>query len=100
MTRFYRRRFLNKRGHHAGAYVLAEVSLERHALHAGSRVESVDAWLTVADCARVTQLDFTANSPSEANNALHKARELREVVVDFTAALEEAVQAMRSPSSS
>jgi len=28
-TRFYRRRFLNKRGHHAGAYVIASVALDR-----------------------------------------------------------------------
>ncbi len=33
--RFYRRRFLNLRGHHAGAYVLADVSIENRGAPGG-----------------------------------------------------------------
>ncbi|MDN5852964.1 MAG: hypothetical protein L0K86_08970, partial [Actinomycetia bacterium] len=53
--RFYRRRFLNKRGHHAGAYVIASIEFERSYRDDGHDV--VDACLTIADCGRVATLD-------------------------------------------
>lgn len=85
--RFYRRRFLNRRGYHAGAYVLADckVLTDRQ----GDR--EIDADLTIADCSRVTSLDLSAYNVGDARNALHKARLLRSVVNDFTDAFEAAV---------
>ena len=56
--RFYRRRFLNKRGFHAGAYVLASCEVDVFAPSGGDPTYTVDAELTVADCARITTLDF------------------------------------------
>ena len=85
MRRFYRRTFLNRRGQHAGAYVLADIYLDRS--HAGSRVW-LNAELTLADCGRVATLDFDISSQRDVANALYKARLLREVTVAFTEALE------------
>jgi len=89
--RFYRRRFLNRRGFHAGAYVIADCKIESY-LHArdGQRY-SVEAVLTVADCGRITSLDFSVDRLREADNALYKARLPRDVVNDFTAVLGSAV---------
>lgn len=87
--RFYRRRFLNRRGHHAGAYALADVSLE-HLFRTRERDREVAAGLTVADCGRVVTLDFDAYDRATARNALHKARVLKEVVDGFVEALERA----------
>ncbi|SDT21922.1 hypothetical protein [Microlunatus soli] len=83
--RFYRRRFLNRRGYHAGAYVLADLQI----LKDTSGERTVDADLTIADCSRVTSLDLSAYNVGDARNALHKARLLRAIVNDFTDAFEE-----------
>lgn len=86
---FYRRRFLNRRGHHAGAYVIADVRIDHWPRGTDTR-EMIDAALTIADCSRVATLDFSANDPSELSNALSKARALLKVMTEFTAALESA----------
>lgn len=96
---FYRRRFLNRRGFHAGAYVLAECRLDsyRPAGPAGGRREHwIDASVTVADCGRIATLDFCVHDEAQVANALHKARLLRDVLVDFTAALEAAAEQRRA----
>jgi hypothetical protein len=84
VKRYYRRRFLNLRGHHAGAYVIADCGIADH------DDNRIDAMLTIADCHRVTELDFdfVIGHGASARNALHKARVLREVVDGFVAALE------------
>lgn len=86
---FYRRRFLNRRGHHAGAYVLADVRINSWKSDRDPS-QCVEASLTIADCSRVVVLDFYAAKPADVTNALHKARALRDVVTDFTDALERA----------
>lgn len=86
---FYRRRFLNRRGHHGGAYVLAQVEVDRSP---STEAPDVYATLTVSDCRRSTQLDFGVFLDRDAANALHKARQLQEVLRDFTAALETAIE--------
>ncbi len=86
---YYRRSFLNRPGHHAGAYVIAEVTVG-----GDEDRRRVDAELTIADCSRVTTLEFYVDSRSSAaerSNAVHKARVLREVVTAFTAQLEAAL---------
>jgi hypothetical protein len=93
--RFYRRRFLNRRGFHAGAYVLAACEIVGFRSTDGVERHNVDAELAIADCGRVASLDFCVHSEAAARNALHKAHQLRDVVVDFTAALEAAVEEWR-----
>jgi len=89
---FYRRRFLNRRGFHAGAYVLASCEIDEFRSEGVGPRYTVDAGFTVADCGRIVSLDFCVNSEREVHNALYKARQLRDVVVDFTAALETAIE--------
>ncbi|HAM45203.1 MAG TPA: hypothetical protein DCM67_09335 [Propionibacteriaceae bacterium] len=95
-TRYYRRRFLNRRGYHAGAYVIADVHLERFGSGASRNVE-VCASLTIADCGRVTTLDFDMPDARSTANALYKARLLQEVVNGFVAALEECARVEDEP---
>jgi hypothetical protein len=86
--RYHRRRFLNRRGHHAGAYVIADVHLERFGAGT-SRAVAVCASLTIADCGHAATLDFDMPDARSSANALYKARLLQEVVNGFVAALEE-----------
>lgn len=88
-SRFYRRRFLNRRGHHAGAYVIAAVHSDPAPSDTGRR--RLSAYLTIGDCGRVVTLDFDVCDLPTAHNALHKARLLRDVVDGFVAAVEAAV---------
>jgi hypothetical protein len=89
IKRFYRRRFLNLRGHHAGAYVIADCSVATWDDNA-----RIDADLSVADCNRVVTLDFgfAVGNTAEARNALHKAHALLTVLQEFVEALEAAQQ--------
>jgi hypothetical protein len=48
--RFYRRRFLNRRGFHGGAYVLADCELETYRPTGQPVRHNVEAQFTVADC--------------------------------------------------
>lgn len=88
--RFYRRTFLNRRGHHAGAYALADFTVEP-GFTADDDAKRVSARLSIADCGRVVTLDFDADTPAEARNALHKARLLRDILDQSVDALERAV---------
>lgn len=91
-NRMYRRRFLNRPGHHAGAYAIAEVKV-----YAGRKKNGyVSASLAIADCSRVVDLDFYAGDDATAANALHKARLLRDIVVDFADAYERAIEEWRT----
>lgn len=91
MKPFHHRRFLNKPGHHRGAYVLAEVALESHYPSDASAPRFVSAYLTVADCARMATLDFDATTVAEARNAVHKVEVLQTALAEFRRALVEAI---------
>ena len=93
---FYRRRFLNRRGHHAGAYVIADLRIERWR-HGDDDHQMIDADITVADCSRVATLDFSAREAGELAKSLSKARALLTVMTEFTAALEEAADQVDLP---
>ncbi|GAB3591751.1 hypothetical protein GCM10027446_10700 [Angustibacter peucedani] len=93
--RFYRRRFLNRRGFHAGAYVIADCRVETYRRQGDADEHSVDGELVIADSGRIATLDFAASDEAAVRNALHKARLLRDVVTDFTAALERAADEWR-----
>ena len=86
MYRFYSRRFLNLRGHHGGAYVLAVIE----ALPKG---EAESRWareisLELADCSRRVSFEFPLTSASDRRNSLRKARLIAEVSARFAMALE------------
>ena len=88
---FYRRRFLNRRGFHPGAYVLAECKIETRRPGSGPAQHTVNAEFRIADCGRVASLDSDVDSEPSADNALRKARLLRDTLIDFTASLEATV---------
>jgi hypothetical protein len=96
MRHLYRRRFLNRRGFHSGAYVLASCTLETFRPRGGKATFSVDAEFTVADCGRVATLDFSVHHEAAARNALYKAYQLRRAIDDFTDALEGAIEEWRA----
>lgn len=83
--RYYTRRFLNKRGHHAGGYILAFVEDT-------ARRTDDDTWtdveFTIADCGRQISLSFEVD-PAELPNSLHKVDVLLDTLTKFRAALAE-----------
>jgi hypothetical protein len=83
---FYRRRFLNRRGHHAGAYLIAECQIETYRDGAAH----VEASFTLADCSRVAVIDLCGARPAEIANSLRKAQLVRDAMTDLCEALEEA----------
>jgi hypothetical protein len=84
-NRFYIRRFLNRPGHHGGAYVLA--SVEDTTKH---KLEDGDAWaeFELSDCSRRVSLEFPMSTKGERRNSLRKARLVAKAAADFAAALE------------
>src|SRR5690348_7694309 len=86
MYRYYSRCFLNLRGHHGGAYVLAIVeSLGRN--------EPDGPWarelsLELADCSRRIAFDFPLHTAADRRNSIRKARLLASVLREFCDALE------------
>ncbi|MBI1377855.1 MAG: hypothetical protein GC157_10290 [Frankiales bacterium] len=83
---FYRRTFLNRPGFHAGAHVIAEVTVRPGGW--------VDADLVIADCRSVV-LDFSAEEDSSAGarrNAVRKARLLAQVATEFADRLDDAIE--------
>lgn len=87
---FYRRRFLNRRGHHAGAFVLAECKIEKHA-----KRSEIDAYVTIADCSRQVTIDLSGASKAEISNALRKAELLRDTFADIARAIEQQADELR-----
>lgn len=83
--RYYTRRFLNRRGHLAGAYVLAYA--EDTSRRTGERVYT-ETDFTVADCGRQISLDFDVD-PECLANSLHKIDVLMSTLTSFRAALVE-----------
>jgi hypothetical protein len=83
--RYYTRRFLNKRGHHAGGYILA-------AVEDTSRNRDAQVWtdidFTIADCGRLISLSFDAD-PDRLANSLYKVDVLIDTLTKFRAALVE-----------
>lgn len=87
-NRFYARRFLNRPGHHGGAYVLASVEDTTK-----YKLEDGDAWaeFELADCARRISLEFPLTTGKERRNSLRKARLVAKVATEFADALEKEV---------
>ena len=84
MYRFYRRQFLNLRGHHAGAYVLAVVE----ALPEDPTEESWrEITLELTDCWRRVVFEFPLVTAADRRNSVRKARLLADVTAGFAEAL-------------
>ncbi len=95
MNRYYVRKFLNRRGHHSGAYVLAHV--ERAPANATAHYD-VETYLEITDCSRRISLAFPMWTKSDRANSIHKARLLADVTAKFATALEaEAEEAAKRP---
>lgn len=81
------RKFLNKHGFHAGAYVLAEVEDSRKHTKGEHRWPYVHVDLTLADCSRVVSFDFDLSSARQRANSLHKINVLVDSLTQFRDAL-------------
>ena len=84
-NRYYTRHFLNRRGFHAGGYILAIV--EDTSKRTNDRVWPTIE-LTLADCGRQISLDFDVH-PGDLANSLHKIDVLVDTLTKFRAALVE-----------
>jgi hypothetical protein len=85
MNRFYVRKFLNRPGHHAGAYVLAVVE---SALPTDDPDRYLEIDLEIADCSRRVNLEFPPWNARDRANSVRKARLLAEVLAEFADAVE------------
>ncbi|MCA1704594.1 MAG: hypothetical protein LC808_15565 [Actinobacteria bacterium] len=81
------RKFLNKPGHHAGAYLLAEVEDSRKHKKGKHDWPYVHVDLTLADCSRVVSFDFDLSSARRRANSLHKIDILVDSLIQFRDAL-------------
>jgi len=89
MNRYYVRKFLNRRGYHGGAYILA--SIERAPANATSGY-GVDTYMEITDCSRRIELEFPMWSKPDRANSLAKARLLADVMSRFADALEAEIE--------
>ena len=83
-NRLFIRRFLNRPGHHAGAYLLARIGDTTG--ESGSYVDA-DVTLEIADCSRRIALNFPLTLRAERANSLRKARLLADALQRFATAL-------------
>lgn len=83
-NRLYIRRFLNKRGHHAGGYIL--VAVEDTTKRKSDGYDWTDTEFTIADCGRQISLSFEV-TPRELANSLYKVDVLLDALDRFRAAL-------------
>ena len=85
--RCYTRRFLNRRGHHAGAYVLASVE---DTSRRPDDVRWTEVEFVLSDCGRQIQLDVDVDVDADSvANSLHKVDVLLDTLTKFRAALVE-----------
>jgi hypothetical protein len=77
--RYYRRKFLNREGFHAGAYVLATV-----------KATTKYGQLRITDCDRTIDLECDVATPGQLRNTKHKLDVLIEALTSLRAALVDA----------
>jgi hypothetical protein len=82
------RRFLNRRGFHAGAFIQAVVPDSTTCREAGCQHRwCVDPVLRISDCYRVASFDFDLDTPGARQNSLYKIDVLIETLIQFREAL-------------
>jgi hypothetical protein len=79
--RYYTRRWLNRPGYHAGAYVIGCIDASTIHEHTSS------GSLTIADCSRLIRLEFDTFSPDSRKNALYKTDVLIKTLTEMRAEL-------------
>lgn len=84
-SRYYVRKFLNRPGHHGGAYVLVEVE---DTSKSTDHDDLAFIEFEISDCFRRVGLDFPLHTAAERRNSLVKARLLADVTARFLEALE------------
>lgn len=82
------RKFLNKPGFYAGAYVLAEVEDSTKHKKGKHGWPYVHLDLTLADCSRVVSFDFDLSSARQRANSLRKIHILVDTLIQFRDALQ------------
>ena len=86
--RLHVRKFLNRPGHNAGAYVLAAVEDSTNLEKDRSLFEPwADITLVLSDCSRVVGFDFSLETADERRNSLHKIDALMETLSRFREAV-------------
>lgn len=89
------RRFLNRRGFHAGAYIHAVVPDSTTCRDPECEHRwCVDPTLRISDCDRITSFDFDLDSAGDRQNSLYKIDVLIDTLTAFRAAL--ALEAARA----
>lgn len=92
------RRFLNRPGHHGGAYVIAVVPDSSSCTDQGCDHRwCSDPELAISDCDRVIRLEFSRHDASARRNSLHKLDVLLDALTRFRAALESEYAAAGAP---
>lgn len=85
---YRKRQFLNKLGHHSGAFIFAEILRETHK-HKNKKTKkksihsSREITLSIADCSRIINLDFDLDHIPSANNGLKKLDVLIGILQQF-----------------
>lgn len=67
------RKFLNSKGYHSTAAILASVEFDE-----GENYKSAWSTLSISDCSRKVSIDLSADNKTELKNTLEKLRILRE----------------------
>jgi hypothetical protein len=81
-TRVCERRFLNRPGFHAGAYVRAEIEDTTRRVVGDHNFEP-EIELEISDCSRRVDLEFDVDSPAALRNSLYKIDTLIAVLQRF-----------------
>ena len=85
---FRKRQFLNRMGHHSGAFIFAEI-LRESWTHTNKKTKQKsthshrDITLSIADCSRIINLDFDLGYLPEARNGLKKLDILIDTLKEF-----------------
>ncbi len=84
------RKFLNKKGHHTGAYILAEITRWKHISKRNKKKDkpvipsvSQDYSITIADCSRIINLEFSSSNKNNYTNSLNKLNILIDTLNEF-----------------
>lgn len=84
------RKFLNKKGHHTGAYIIAEITRWISTYKSKKDKDkpvlpsaSYDYVLSIADCSRIINLEFECNTKKNYENSIEKLGILIDVLNKF-----------------
>ena len=82
---FYKRAFLNRKGHHTTAHILGEVSVWGKDEHS-----SVEGSLSIADCSRQINISIDTYTKNDLNNSIRKLKIIRDTCDNIITSLESA----------